>query len=104
MGKQAEEALDLDYDHLADYLHTHHSAYMRVGSTTYYLTDANFRAWRAQDTGRLNAKGHYTDCSDLVPSMDEFLSLPFVGGKTIEDVFDQATFYASTEHVATHAH
>jgi hypothetical protein len=30
-----------------------------------------------------------------VDTVDEFLALPFVGGKTIKDVFDGATFYAS---------
>ncbi len=95
MGKKATEALDINYDDLAEYLHINHSMYMRVGHDIYYLTDANFEAWRAQDTSKLNHKGHFTDCSPLVPTVDEFLSLPFVHGKTIKDVFDHATFYAS---------
>ena len=100
MGKQAEEKLDIAYDQLADYLHAHHSVYMQVNDRLYYLTDANFQAWRAQDTSKLNAKGHYTDCSDLVETMGEFMALPFVDGKTIEQVFDGATFYASQKPVA----
>lgn len=95
MGKKAAEALDIHYSDLADYLHAHHSVYLKVGSSVYYLTDVNFEAWRAQDTSRLNEKGHYTDCSELVPTVDEFLMLPFVHGKTIEQVFDDACFYAS---------
>lgn len=95
MGKKAAEALDINYDQLADYLHSHHAVYMKVGSKVYYLTDVNYEAWRAQDTSQRNSKDHYIDCSDLVSTVDEFLSLPFVGGKTIKDVFDQATFYAS---------
>lgn len=95
MGKKASEALDISYDQLADYLHANHSVYMMVGSNVYYLTDVNFEAWRAQDTSRCNEKGHFVDCSDLVSTVDEFLSLPFVGGKRIEDVFEHATFYAS---------
>ncbi|MGN0070315.1 MAG: CDP-alcohol phosphatidyltransferase [Atopobiaceae bacterium] len=95
MGKRATEALDINYDQLADYLHSHHSVYMKVGSKVYYLTDVNYEAWRAQDTSQRNDKGHYIDCSDLVDTVDEFLALPFVGGKTIKDVFDEATFYAS---------
>lgn len=95
MGKRASEALDINYDQLADYLHSHHSVYMKVGSKVFYLTDVNYEAWRAQDTSQRNEKGHYIDCSDLVDTVDEFLALPFVGGKTIKDVFDGATFYAS---------
>lgn len=95
MGKRATEALDINYDQLADYLHSHHSVYMKVGSKVFYLTDVNYEAWRAQDTSQRNDKGHYIDCSDLVDTVDEFLALPFVGGKTIKDVFDEATFYAS---------
>ncbi|MCI2051320.1 MAG: CDP-alcohol phosphatidyltransferase [Atopobiaceae bacterium] len=95
MGKRASEALDINYDQLADYLHSHHSVYMKIDSKVYYLTDVNYEAWRAQDTSQRNEKGHYIDCSDLVDTVDEFLALPFVGGKTIKDVFDGATFYAS---------
>ena len=95
MGKRASEALDINYDQLADYLHSHHSVYMKIDSKVYYLTDVNYEAWRAQDTSQRNEKGHYIDCSNLVGTVDEFLALPFVGGKTIKDVFDGATFYAS---------
>ena len=95
MGKRASEALDINYDQLADYLHSHHSVYMKIDSKVYYLTDVNYEAWRAQDTSQRNEKGHYIDCSDLVNTVDEFLALPFVGGKTIKDVFDGAKFYAS---------
>ena len=95
MGKRASEALDINYDQLADYLHSHHSVYMKIDSKVYYLTDVNYEAWRAQDTSQRNEKGHYIDCSDLVNTVDEFLALPFVGGKTIKDVFDGASFYAS---------
>ena len=34
-----------------------------------------------------------------VPTVDEFLALPFVNGHTIKDVFPSATFYASTPGV-----
>ncbi len=97
MGKKAAEALDISYNDLADYLHKNHSVYMKVGSAIYYLTDVNFEAWRAQDTSRRNSKNHFVDCSELVDTVDEFLMLPFVHGKTIKDVFDQATFYASVK-------
>lgn len=95
MGKKAAEALDISYDQLADYLHVNHAVYMKVDNDVYYLTDCNFEAWRAQDTSVRNNKNHFVDCSALVPTVDEFLALPFVHGKTIEDVFAHATFFAS---------
>jgi hypothetical protein len=101
MGVRAEEALDLNRDELADYLSQHHSVYMLVDDTMYYLTDVNSHYWRAQDVAKLNEKGHYTDCSELVPTIGEFLSLDFVDGKKIDDVFDEAVFYASGKREKT---
>jgi hypothetical protein len=95
MGTKAAEALDVSFDELPTYLHAKHSVYMEIGSETYYLTDVNDRYWRAQDTAKLNDKGHYVDASELVPTVSEFLTLPFIDGKAIADVFDQAVFYAS---------
>lgn len=95
MGLKAEEALELDYDGLYDYLRREHSCYMVHDGKLYYLTDVNSHAWRAQDTEVLNDKGHYTDCSELVSTLGEFLGLPFADGKTVEEVFADATFYAS---------
>lgn len=96
MGKCAEEALEITPEELSDYLRRNHSVYMKVGDTLYYLTDVNSHEWRAQDTTVLNDKGHFTDCSDLVFLVDEFLALPFIeGGKSINDVAGEATFYAS---------
>lgn len=95
MGIKAEEALDLSFDDLSTYMRTKHSVYMEVDGVTYYLTDVNEHYWRAQDTTQLNEKNHYIDCSELVPTLGEFLGLPFIDGKSIEEVFDQATFYAS---------
>ena len=97
MDKKAAEALDINHEGLAEYLHYNHTVFMKAGSDIYYLTDANFNYWRAQDTSKLNHKNHFTDCSPLVPTVGEFLSLPFVHGKTIEEVFDHATFYASVK-------
>ena len=95
MGKKAAEALEISYDQLAEYLHVNHAVYMRVDDKVYYLTDCNFEAWRAQDTSIRNHKNHFVDCSPLVPTVDEFLSLPFIHGNTIEQEFAHATFYAS---------
>lgn len=95
MGTKAAEALDVSLDELPTYLHAKHSVYMEVNGATYYLTDVNDRYWRVQDTTCLNDKGHYVDASELVPTVSEFLALPFADGKSISDLFDQATFYAS---------
>ena len=95
MGKKAAEALEINYDELADYLHKNHSVYMKVGNDVYYLTDVNYEAWRAQDTSIRNSKNHFVDCSDLVPTLSEFLELPFLHGKCVKDLFDEAVFYAS---------
>ena len=68
MGTKAAEALDVSFDELPNYLHAKHSVYMEIGSETYYLTDVNDRYWRAQDTAKLNEKGHYVDASERVPT------------------------------------
>lgn len=95
MGMKAAEVLEVSYDDLRTYLHANHSVYMEVAGATYYLTDVNDRYWRVQDTAQLNEKGHYVDCSELVPTLAEFLELPFADGESIKSLFDQATFYAS---------
>lgn len=95
MGVKAEEALEVSYEDLPMYLHANHSMYMDVDDATYYLTDVNDRYWRVQDTAELNEKGHYIDCSDLVPTLSEFLDLPFLHGKSVADLFDEAVFFAS---------
>lgn len=95
MGVKSAEALDVSFDELPNYLHANHSVYMEVGGATYYLTDVNDRYWRAQDTAKFNDKGHYVDASELVPTLSEFMGLPFMDGKSIENVFDEAVFYAS---------
>ncbi len=97
MGKKAAEVLEISYEELQTYLHANHSVYMEVDGATYYLTDVNDRYWRAQDTTQFNEKGHYVDCSELVPTISEFLELPFHDGKSVKDLFDGATFYASVK-------
>ena len=77
MGKKDVEALEITIDELPTYLHTNHSAYMEVAD------------------GQFNEKGHYVDCSPLVPTIAEFLDLPFHEGKSIRDLAAEATFYAS---------
>ena len=81
MGKKDVEALDIAFDDLPTYLHTNHAVYMEVADGLYYLTDVNDQYWRAQDTNQFNEKGHYVDCSPLVPTIAEFLDLPVPRGK-----------------------
>ena len=96
MGMKAEEKLEISFDKLTTYLHAHHSVYMDVHGASYYLTDVNDRYWRVQDTSKMNEKNHYVDCSELVPTISEFLSLPFgEEGKSIKELFDEAEFHAS---------
>lgn len=100
MGRKSDEALEVaNVDELVNYLMGAHNAYMQFEELTYYLTDANDIYWRAQDTNKLNEKTHFTDCSELVASVREFVDLPFVpvddDVKSIRQVFDQATFYPS---------
>jgi len=98
MGAKADEKLSITKDELRVYLHANHSVYMDVDGATYYLTDVNDRYWRVQDTTKLNEKGHYVDCSELVPTLGEFLDLPFgEAGKSINELFDSAEFYASVK-------
>lgn len=96
MGTKAAEALDVSFEELPTYLHANHSVYMEVDGETFYLTDVNDRYWRVQNTAELNEKGHYVDCSPLVPTISEFLELPFGdAGQSVKDVFSKATFFAS---------
>lgn len=97
MGAKADEALEISYDELSTYLHANHSVYMDVDGDLYYLTDVNDRYWRVQDTTQKNDKGHYVDCSPLVPTLSEFLELPFREGKSVKDLFEGATLYASVK-------
>ena len=98
MGMKAEEKLDITADDLRTYLHANHSVYMDVNGASYYLTDVNDRYWRVQDTSKKNEKDHYVDCSELVPTLSEFLYLPFgEDNKSIIDLFDEVEFYASVK-------
>ena len=98
MGVKADEKLEIAFDDFKTYLHAHHSVYMDVDGASYYLTDVNDRYWRVQDTSKMNEKNHYVDCSELVPTLSEFLDLPFgEAGKSINQLFDQAVFYASVK-------
>jgi hypothetical protein len=96
MGLQAEETLDINYDQFIDYLRAHTRVFFEVDGKTYYLTHTD-GYWRAQDCSKLNDKGHFTDCTELVSTLSEFLGLDWLDGKTIEDVFDRAKLYKSIQ-------
>ncbi|WP_251213337.1 CDP-alcohol phosphatidyltransferase [Adlercreutzia murintestinalis] len=95
MGVKSSEVLEISYDELQPYLHANHAIYMDIDGQCYYLTDVNDRYWRVQDCSQKNDKGHYVDVSELVPTIAEFLELPFLEGKSVRDLFENATFYAS---------
>ncbi|MDD6784770.1 MAG: CDP-alcohol phosphatidyltransferase [Eggerthellales bacterium] len=97
MGKKADEALEITLEELPNYLRANHAAYMEIGDSLLYLTDANDIYWRAQDTAVINEKGHYTDCSELVPTVAEFMDLPVWKGGAIKGLFGAAKFYASVK-------
>lgn len=97
MGMKATEALEVSFEDLPNYLRANHAVYMDVDGKTYYITDCNDGYWRVQDTDKLNEKNHYVDCSELVYLVHEFIALPFADGKSIADLFDQATFYPSVK-------
>lgn len=95
MGVKAEEPIVIDFEDLPNYLRAKHSIYMDLGEKLLYLTDANDIYWRAQDTDTYNEKGHYIDCSDLVPTVSEFMDLPVWKGKSIKQLFSITRFYDS---------
>lgn len=96
MGKKAAEPLAVSTSaELEDYLHKEHAAYMRTGNRMYYITDVGENYWRAQDTAIRNHKNHFVDCSEIVPTLGEFMSLRFIDGQSVRDAFGHSTFYAS---------
>ncbi len=96
MGKQAEETLEFTFDEMVAYVRAKTRVFMEVDGHTYYLTHTD-EYWRVQDAEQLNEKGHFTDCSDLVSTLDELIGLPWLDGKTIADMFDGARFFESIQ-------
>lgn len=99
MGIKADEALDITFEELAAYLSREHAVYIEIGDgTLYYITDCNEHYWRVQHTDQLNDKGHYTDASELVPTVSEFVDLKFGPRElTLREVFPESKFYASVK-------
>lgn len=97
MGLKVEETVTFDYDEFVNYLRAKTRIFMDVDGSEYYLTHTD-GYWRAQDCSKLNEKDHFTDCSELVTTLAEFLELPWLeGGKSIKDVFDNAVFHESQQ-------
>ena len=96
MGKMAEETVEIGPDTLDGYLRANTRVFAEVGEKTYYVTHTD-GYWRVQDCGRLNDKGHFTDCSDLVSTVDEVLNLLCIDGKSLLEVAADASFHASVD-------
>lgn len=95
MGQKAQEPIEIAIEELPTYLRKNHSVFMDLGDKSYYLTDVNDHFWRVQDTAQTNEKGHFTDVSELVATVDDFLATPAIDGKTIAEVAPEAVFFAS---------
>lgn len=95
MGQKAQEPIDITIEELPTYLRKNHSVFMDLGDKTYYLTDVNDHFWRVQDTAQLNDKGHFVDVSEPVDTVDVFLSMPAIEGRSIVEVQPEAVFFAS---------
>lgn len=96
MGRKVEEPLEIDFEGLQAHLRSKTRVFMDVDGDEYYITHTD-GYWRVQDCGKLNDKGRFTDCSELVATMPEVIELPFRDGKSIHDLFDQAVFYESDQ-------
>lgn len=96
MGVMATEELEIGPDQLEDYLRSTTRVFAKVGEGTYYVTHTD-GYWRVQDCDRMNEKNHFTDCSELVPTLHEVLYLPCIEGRSLSDVAEEATFYESVQ-------
>ena len=94
MGVMAEEKLEIGPDTLEGYLRSNTRVFTKVNDATYYVTHTD-GYWRVQDCANLHEKGHFTDCSELVPTVNEVMNLPVFDGKSLVDVAAEAEFYAS---------
>lgn len=96
MGLKKTEPLEIDFDGLQAYLRSKTRVFMDVDGGEYYITHTD-GYWRVQDCARLNDKGRFTDCSELVSTMPEILDLPWKDGESLRDMFDRATFHESDQ-------
>lgn len=96
MGLKAEEPIEVDFEGLQGYLRSKTRVFMDVDDDQYYITHTD-GYWRVQDCSKLNDKGRFTDCSELVSTLPELIDLPWHDGKSIRDLFPTATFYESDQ-------
>ena len=96
MGVKAREPIKLSFEELIETLRAKTRIFMEVDGATYYLTHTD-DYWRAQDCSKLNEKGHFTDCSELVSTADELVNLKWLDGRSVYDVFEDAVFFDSIE-------
>ena len=76
MGLKTEEALDFDFEGFLAYLRSKTRVFMDVDEDHYYITHTD-GYWRVQDCDKLNDKGRFSDCSELVTTMPELIELPW---------------------------
>ena len=96
MGLKTEEALDFDFEGFLAYLRSKTRVFMDIDEDHYYITHTD-GYWRVQDCDKLNDKGRFSDCSELVTTMPELIELPWREGKSIHDLFHDAKFYESNQ-------
>lgn len=96
MGLKANEAIEVDFEGFLAYLRSKTRVFMDVDGKEYYITHTD-GYWRVQDCSKLNDKGRFTDCSELVATMPELIELPWCDGKSIHDLFSEATFFESVQ-------
>ena len=96
MGLKADDTLTFSFEELLAYLRSKTRVFMDVDDHEYYITHTD-GYWRVQDCERLNPKGRFSDCSELVTTMSELVELPWLDGKSLHDLFENATFYESVQ-------
>lgn len=96
MGLKADDATEMTFEELLSYLRSKTRVFMDIANHGYYITHTD-GYWRVQDCERLNEKGRFTDCSELVPTLSELAELPWLDGKSIHDLTAGSTFYESVQ-------
>ena len=96
MGLKADQEISLDFEGLLSYLRSKTRVFMDVDGHEYYVTHTD-GYWRVQDCERLNDKGRFVDCSELVTTLPELVELPWLDGKSVHDLAATAVFYESVQ-------
>lgn len=96
MGLKADQEIVLDFEGLLSYLRSKTRVFMDVDGHEYYVTHTD-GYWRVQDCERLNDKGRFVDCSELVTTLSELVELPWLDGKSVHDLTENATFFESIQ-------